>query len=193
MDVSHLITFKDNNPYKYFEVKTTLSYFDDELAERVINNDESIIYDVKCKHITKCDLKEFLKKIFIERVAKIRMCAGFKFSVLPFYINAVTEYKFSDDAKESIANPLLNCYGDLGMSSNFIRSAIQCGDAERVFNICVATCGSIDFADSVVLYRFIEELDHAYDYNIPCVELDHGARICIKEFIQQFINNKGES
>ena len=180
-------------PYIYFTVTGYLEYFDKDLAERVINNPNSIAYKYNGCSYTNEDatrrVKALLTEIFIKENAKIRTCAAYSISLNGNY-DARPGYEFDDDiSRSNTPNPHIQHYSCMGSYSPLINELLQNKNYIGAIEQCAASCRSLNFGDSTVMSSFMKELFYgitsgAFSNDTKCIELQDGARMTPKEALE---------
>ena len=168
---------QDNNIT--FAVKDYISYFDEDIIMKLLNNKNSFMY---MPNIPKEDLELFFKEAFIEESIKIRTCASYALRV-PGGVQAISNGDFSDSQFiNCIPNAHINRYSCLGNYLITINEAITNGDYITAIEQCVASCKSLNFSDAVVAEDFVGTL---FRGNAPrCVELPDGRCVTAKKAIE---------
>lgn len=180
-------------PYIYFTVTGYLEYFDKDLAERVINNPNSIAYKYNGCSYTNEDatrrVKALLTEIFIKENAKIRTCAAYSISLNGNY-EAHSGYEFSEDiSRSNTPNPHIQHYSCMGSYSTLINELLQNKNYVGAIEQCAASCRSLNFGDSTVMSSFMRELFYgtisgAFSDDTKCIELQDGTRMTPKEALE---------
>lgn len=180
-------------PYIYFTVTGYLEYFDKDLAERVINNPNSIAYKYNGCSYTNEDatrrVKALLTEIFIKENAKIRTCAAYSISLNGNY-DAHSGYEFSEDIlRSNTPNPHIQHYSCMGSYSTLINELLQNKNYVGAIEQCAASCRSLNFGDSTVMSSFMRELFYgtisgAFSDDTKCIELQDGTRMTPKEALE---------
>lgn len=180
-------------PYIYFTVTGYLEYFDKDLAERVINNPNSIAYKYNGCSYTNEDttrrVKALLTEIFIKENAKIRTCAAYSISLNGNY-DAHSGYEFDDDmSRSNTPNPHIQHYGCMGSYSPLINELLQNKNYIGAIEQCAASCRSLNFGDSTVMSTFMKELFYgitsgAFSNDTKCIELQDGTRMTPREALE---------
>ncbi len=100
----------DSNRF-VINVLSTFEYFDDDILKRILSNNMSVISRADVEK--GCPIKDFFKKVFLERVWKLKVMAGYSID----YNTRVSCYKISYDSRfnaDYIPNPHTEGFGCIG-------------------------------------------------------------------------------
>lgn len=172
-----------------FGVKDYLTYFDEDMAESVINNDDSYVYypgglDGN-RYIPHDDMKRLMTAIFLDETVKVKMCALYEFSP-EGYVHGIShgdyDYKYGD----ATPNPHIDAYRCLGNYETAINELLTRYDYISAIEQCVASCKSLNFGDSTVMKEFMYRIYGRSDdsVNMKCIELPDGTMATPKEAIK---------
>lgn len=164
-----------------FYVTTYLSYFDNEMAKAMIDNECSCLYG----YANDDDMKRFYEAVFIEEKIKIRICGAYKIT-FGGSAKAVSEFNFPADASTYLPNPHINNYNCIGNYARIFSELMREGKYIETIEQCVASCASINFGDSTVMRRFAEMI--AND-NREFVELPDGNIVSVSSAIEWLKEN----
>lgn len=157
-----------------FSVKTYMDFYDEDIAERTINNNRARIYsECYTTYIPAEKMRTLLTAIFIDRSVKLRVCAAYKFRNLT--VSAQSRHVFGSECKGYLPNPHINEYSCLGNYPVLINARLKENDYVGAISQCIASAKSLNFADGSVLTTFVEHLygtDGERDMQeISCIEL----------------------
>lgn len=182
------------NETMVFVVRDYFTYFDEEMAKRVIDNDDSYIYRPRGRacnnYIPAEDMKMLMKALFIDQTLKMKVCAAYEFR-LNGNVRARGGYRYNSDYREYTPNPHIDRFNCLGSYEIQINKFLQSRDYIGAIEQCVASCKSLNFADSAVMEEFMArlyELDGG-SVNVRCIELPDGRTVKPKTAIEYL---KGE-
>lgn len=161
-----------------FAVKDYVSYFDDEMAQQIIDNEHSYIYRPngrECNnYIAHEDMKKLMSAIFIDQTLKLKFCAAYSFK-LGVDVAALYEHSFGDDFSDCMPNTHIDKYKCLGNYKKVINERIRDHDYIGAIEQCIASCKSLNFGDSTVMKTFIERMYGLNNYtHNRCIELPDG-------------------
>ena len=168
--------------YMTFVVDAYLEYFDQELANRVIDNNRSVAW-LYSDGYDRDALKALLKEIFVSDHPrlKIRTCAAYGFQ-LDGRVEGQTDYDLSEFSK-SIPNMHIQRHACLGDYRQAFADLMRRRDYITVIEQCVASCKSLNFGDGIVMDEFFECLLKGRRGNNRCIELPDGSVVNAKEAI----------
>lgn len=162
-----------------FGVKTYIEYFDEDMAESMINNKHSYIYypdgNDGSNYIPPESMKKLMKAIFVDQTLKIKVCAAYEFN-LTGSVNPIQYYGFGYDFNDCIPNPHIDGYRCLGNYTRTINELLVHRDYITAIEQCIASAKSLNFGDSPVMNLFASSLYGLDDdnYNNRCIELPNG-------------------
>lgn len=157
-----------------FVTKGYLSYWDDDLAERVISNKASYLYS-GCSD-NRDDFQLLYRAVFIDRKIRLRVCAAFRIA----RNDRVYRYKlYSFPAGEFgtyMPNPHIDRFQCIGDNETVINRCIIDRDFIGAVDQCIAANLNFNFADSTVMGTLSRVLNKSGDYtpNIKAFELPDG-------------------
>lgn len=180
-----------------FVIKDYLEFFDEDLAERVINNKDSVVYFPNYRDLSGRvsfeDMKLLMTAIFIDQTLRIKVCAAYKL-VLGKEVVGTSGYDFMYGYEEYMPNPHIQIHGCLGNYRPKINEFILRSDYIGAVSQCVASCKSLNFGDSVVMGEFMESLyGTRTSLNNKCIELPNGSTVTPKEAIAWLKKQEEES
>lgn len=138
-----------------FAAVGNMTYWDEDMAGRVIDNLSSSLYDGVSSRSSfeKEDLREFYKAIFIDQTIKWRTCAVF--TLRPGRsVDRPHPYSFGHEFDTYMPNTHIDRYGCIGTNDGIIDDAIVNHDYIAAVEQCVASAMSFNFADSTVSRTF---------------------------------------
>lgn len=157
-----------------FTCKDYVTYFDEELAKKIIENSNSVIYGAyeECRqHFSKEDFETLMKAIFIEKKLKLRFCASYTYRLNDLvYGNKGATYSH-ECAELYLPNPHIQRYACLGSYENILAELAMENNTIGILEQCVASCKSFSFDDPYVLYEFAKDIRNT---NAKCIETQTG-------------------
>lgn len=167
-----------------FEVFDYLIYFDEDLAEQIINNDSSYVYSMQHGYITKRQMKKLMTEIFIEHTINIKTCAAYCISIRDG-VSGIENYAYSKSGY--LPNPHIHYYSCMGSYSSTIGQLLSEGNYIGAVEQCIASCKSLNFGDYSVMERFMSVL---YQTENKFIELPDGSVVNPKEAIAWIESNE---
>lgn len=175
-----------------FSCMDYLTYFDEDMAEQMINNVRSYVYlphGRPCNnYIEATDMKKLMWAVFIDRTLRIKFCAAYCFSLYGD-VRALGRHAYGFEFRECMPNPHIDAYACMGNYQPQINQLLSDHNYIGAIEQCVASCKSLNFADSTVMSEFMCRLygietssSHAPKYK--CIELPDGSVVTPKEAIQ---------
>jgi len=167
-----------------FIAQDYITYFDEDMASRMINNRSSYIYRPDganySRHIQESDMERLMTAIFIDCSIKIKVCAAYKF-VLNGNVQALNGYRFPSEFNNCMPNPHINTYSCLGSYEYEINKLLSKNDYIGALEQCVASVKSLNFGDSIVMVEFMKDL---YTDSRCYLELPDGRMVSPKEAVK---------
>ena len=158
-------------------------YYDEEMAERVIDNPDSYLYDIETDLDVE-DMRKAFRAIFVDKELRIRLCSSYDINAGGCYVGGVAA---CDDVDGYMYNPHIQEYQCLGDYSALMSEALRKGDYVGVIDLCVTSCCSLNFADSVVMEKFSEWL---VEDDTKCIEFPDGTVGSFEDAVI-FVRGKG--
>lgn len=159
-------------------------YFDEELAERVITNENSYLYEYGRLNQENQERREkVLRAIFLDRKLKLRLCAAYRLH-LESGIEAYSGYRFGHEEADYLPNPHIQHYRCMGNYVPTINKMIRDGNYVGVIDQCMASCQSLNFGDSTVMEKFAENLFVERNQHNQFIELPDGTLVNMKTALE---------
>lgn len=177
----------DNN-YMTFACKDYLEYFDEDMAKQMIDNDRSYVYRPNGRacndYIPAEDMKKLMYAIFIDQIVRMKFCSAYTFQ-LAGEVRGLSSYHYGYEFNDCTPNTHIDRYSCLGNYQRVINECLSRHDYIGAIEQCIASCKSLNFADSTVMAEFMARLYGVSDYNvnIRCIELPDGSVVDPKEAI----------
>lgn len=177
---TNLVLDDVNNTSITFTVKAYLEYFDEDYAERVINNKGSYIYHPSgrdCSNIIAADdMEKLMTAIFIDQRLRIRLCATYCLDMFG-RVTALTSPN-TPELRGCMPNTHIDRYHCLGNYNRAIVEMLKRHDYIGAVEQCAASCKSLNFHDSPVMNEFMLRMYGVSSYqstiSIKCIELPDG-------------------
>ena len=183
---SEILDFFMTNPKLYLDrtsgssitfcVKDRLTLFDEELAKTLIENERSVLYFPYGEGTDKPfeDVREVLKKIFIDEEFNIIFCSAYKFDIERISVEGLQSYQYDYEFNDAMPNPHIDRYSCLGDYGRYITDYLLRNDYIGAISQCIASAGSLNFADGPVMGEFAKTLHGMGTRNNRCIELPNG-------------------
>ncbi len=183
---SKLSLEKVNGTKIHFAVKDYITYFDSDLAERVIDNAGSFVYYGSDGSASKNEgMKKLLKEIFVSEPPrlKIRTCAAYVLDVNGG-VSPSGNHGFDYEFSSCMPNPHINRYNCMGNYLRVINELLEKHDYIMAIEQCVASCKSLNWGDSAVMTDFMDSMWGRNGTNNRCIELPDGSVVDPEEAIK---------
>lgn len=150
-----------------FTVKDYISYFDEDIAKRIIDNQNSVIYIPDGRDCEDCipadKVKELMYAVFINQIVRIKVCAAYKFS-LTGNVHGISNYDFGVEYSEYMPNPHIQGYSCMGNYNTPINESLQRHDYISALEQTIASAKSLNFTDSTVMAYCMREI-YGFNYS----------------------------
>ena len=174
-----------------FVVKTTLDYFDEDLARRVIENNGSWLYqnDYGDQYnngaISAEDMRLLMTEIFLNQSLRIRFCAAYSFTI-GGSVNALSNYDYPASCREYMPNPHIDRYSCLGNYKRIINERLRENDYIGAIEQCVSSGKSLNFGDGAVMREFVSRVygTNGHSRNLKFIEAPDGAVMNAREAVE---------
>lgn len=186
------------NTTMVFGVKDYITYFDEDMAKRVIDNEVSYIYRPKGRMCNKIipaeDMKKLVTAIFIDQTLRVKVCAAYEFR-LDGNVRARRDYDYGSEYRDCTPNTHIDRFSCLGTYEQQINKLLINRDYIGAIEQCIASCKSLNFSDSTVMSEFMSRLYEISDYkvNIRCIELPDGRVVTPKEAVEYLKQEETEN
>lgn len=141
-----------------FIVKDYISYFDENMAKRTIDNPDSFVYAPDGRtcnnYISSEKVKELMYAIFVDQTVKIKVCAAYEFS-LTGNVRGISGYHFGAEYAGYMPNPHIQNHSCMGNYDRPINESLQRHDYISALEQTIASAKSLNFGDSVVMRGFM--------------------------------------
>ena len=182
-----------------FVVTGNMEYFEEDIVESVLENKRSFIYsysDYSDYGISKEDMGLLIKKVFLDKEIKLRVCAAYQLDISSDVHTRTLSSVTDDDTRLSkfgtyVPNPHIERYSCMGDYQYVVNECLSDGDYIQALEQCVASAISLNFADSTVMEFFMEKLyrRNSRNYNIKAFELPTGEIVDPRDAIKWIHEN----
>lgn len=169
-----------------------LTYFDEDMAKRMIDNDSSYVYRDYGGDISAEDMKKLMSAVFIDQTLRMKFCASYHFEI-DGGVSTNGRHTYGHEFREYMPNPHIDRYNCMGNYTMTINQLLANKDYIGAIEQCIASCKSLNFGDSTVMVRFMQTLCGTDDYetNNRCIELPNGTVVTPEEAIE-WLNEQEE-
>lgn len=173
-----------------FEVLTTVMYWDEDMAETLLDNKHSYIYTARGSRprMKSDDFAKLFKAIFVDQSMKLRFCAQYKISISDRTVYGVDHAEYSSAALNFMPNTHIDSYSCLGDYREVLNRMMQNHDYVGIMEQCVVSAQSFNFHDTTVLEKWSQLM---YETDKKCILLPDGTEATPVEAVQYL--NGGES
>jgi hypothetical protein len=180
----HLELINATESQMTFVASDYLTYWDEDMAEKIIHNRNSYFYDVSSK-LSKEDLHAVLNSIFIDREIKVKFCAAYKMELRNMTINPIQGYAYGSRYKNHLPNTHIDRYSCIGNFRRIFTECLQKQDYLGAIEQAIVSAKSLNLGDTTVMREFLREL---FGFITPgtispdrCIELPDGRMVNIVE------------
>jgi hypothetical protein len=176
-----------------FVVKDYYTYFDESMAKSMIENGSSYIYSgYEGLDIRPEAMKKLMLAVFVDQTLRIKCCAAYCFNLYG-EVEGISHYNFRNfDCSEYMPNIHIDEYRCLGNYNTTINTLLSERNYIGAIEQCVASCKSLNFADSTVMREFMNVMYGESRYNNKCIELPDGKVVTPKEAISWLEEKEAE-
>lgn len=166
------------NTVMKFTCISYLSFYDEEMAKKVIDNHTSFIYRPNGRacnnYIPENDMKKLMYALFIDEKLKMRVCASYSID-LRGGVSGLSHVTYSYECRDCMPNPHIDQYACMGNYTRVVNTILQEHNYIGAIEQCLASCKSLNFADSTVMKMFASRIYGLDGYETPrCIELPDG-------------------
>lgn len=179
-EAAHLVSADESSVE--FIATGYLDLFDEDEAEKVIENEYSALYE-SVSTSRQADYKLLLRGLFVEQQIRLRTCAAFR-----LYAESeacgLEDYEFDGrlpNAETYFPNPHIQGYHCLGDNRGPAERAILDGNYPAAVDQLIAACHNLNWRDGTVVEYFSGQL---LDEENPVIELPTGELVSPAEAIQ---------
>ena len=166
------------------QVTAYCDFYDEDLAEKVIDNKRSFVYRNTEGRIPADDIEALMRAIFIDRKIRLRFCAEYQVD-LNNRVRPRGGASFLEGIKETyMPNPHINQYNCIGNYDRIMTEYMSRGDNVGAITQCIASCGSLNFSDATVMEYFMGCIAGRHEVNIKAFELPDGTIVDPKGAIE---------
>lgn len=170
-------------------VHTYISFFDEDFAETIIKNRNSLLYD-NCNGFPKDTVADVAKALFVDQRVRLRTCAAYYID-MSGGADGMQNFEYVDELNDRMPNPHIQyfrCLGDHLRSMNeFMKNRNFIGVIEQT----IASAGSLNLQDYTVANRFFRDLFR--DYKTQWFELPDGSKMNLRELVGYLEKEKEET
>lgn len=168
---SRISVYSVDNNYLTVVAKDCFEYYDEDMVERVLDNEYSDVYGWSESEIDSDDMVELLRAVFLDKKLKIRTSAAYTLEI-GGGVRGLSRFDDGEMFKDSIPNPHIHYYECLGDYSRTFNQLMGNNDYIGAVDQCLASVRSLNWGDSCVMEKFFGDM---YDNEYRCVELPNGA------------------
>jgi len=165
-----------------FEVCSYIEYFDEDLAQTIINNRESYVYKPDGRSMSGIpaeDMEKLMTAIFVDRSIRMRFGAAYRMK-LGTEVVGLRGRDFSSPGY--MPNPHIHYHSCLGDYRPIINEMLSNGDYIGCVEQCCASCRSLNFGDGIVMSEFMKDMYSTVCK--PCIELPDGSVVTPRDAIK---------
>lgn len=148
-----------------------ISFFDEDMVERCIGNRRSYVYYEAPDNESGEKMAKLLQKIFLDGELKLKVCAAYQMTAGE-RVQGISGFGFDSQYENCMPNPHIQHYACLGNYERILNRLIGENDYIGVVDQCIASVKSLNWGDSTVMARFMQEM---YNDDYRCIELPDGS------------------
>lgn len=181
-----------------FIVKTTMDFFDEDLARRTINNANSRLYKdygerITGGQITQEEMKLLMTEIFLNQTMRIHTCAAYSLRI-EGNVSTLGGYDYGPECRECLPNPHIDRYNCLGSYKTIINNRLKENDYIGAIEQCISSAKSLNFADGAVMGEFVSKIYALYGNSADTrfIEAPDGKMLTVKEAVALIKENQSQ-
>lgn len=158
-----------------FNCSGYVAYFDEEIIKKYLENKSSVLYRNR-RNFSAEDVRLLISAIFLDQTLRLKFCAQYELSL--YGSGRAIRGANYEALTDCMPNPHLDSYACLGNHAAEINDRLRESDYIGAVEQCVASCMSLNFADSVVIQEFMSSLFRSDDgTERHCIELPDGTMV----------------
>lgn len=179
----------------FFITHDYLTFFDEDMAERYIDNKHSYFYhDSKSEQEIE-DRKRLFTAIFIDKKIKVKFCAAYSLDLGNLSMSPMMGHSYGSEYVEYMPNPHIDQYHCIGNFAQIFNKLLVNGDYLGCIEQAIVSGKSLNLSDGTVMSGFVDVLTRKKSVpNAPsawkCLELPDGTVCGMKEAVEWL--KKGE-
>ena len=191
---NHLVLENVRGTVLTFGCRDYITYFDEEMAKNVIENENSFVYlpnGRRCNNIIPAeDMKKLMTAIFLEQTLRIKVCAVYTFDING-NVRSIQGYNYGSEYMDCTPNTHIDRFSCLGNHIKYINEILKNRDYIGAIEQCISSCKSLNFGDISVMQEFFKRFYGISEYhvNMRCIELPDGSVVTPKEAVA-FLNKE---
>lgn len=146
----------DDDGFTFIYFGGFMDMWDEDSAERAINNHGSEIYRTM-DHVTKDDMEKLYRAVFIDQKLFIKMCGAYQIRTSGDS-SPLQHYTFPAEYKGYMPNPHGDGYRCIGGHGQYINEAVNSGNYVMAVEQCCAAARNLNFTDGAVMRYFADHL-----------------------------------
>ncbi len=170
--------------------KGYIMFYDEEMAEDMINNVYGAMYTGDMRHSTE-HMRKLWIAVFVDKKIKMKVCAYYSLSRTGVIVRQ--DYRFGPDYDDCTPNPHIDRYTCLGSYEEAINTLLNEGDYIGATEQCLASCQSLNFADYYVIKEFALRMNEEDRVNVRCFELPDGRVVGPGDAIEWLLDEEKKS
>ena len=156
-----------------FVVRDYITYYDDEVVRRCLDNERSFVYRAGGSRIMPEQMRKLITAVFLDETIKLRVCAAYKFR-LNGSVSPMGGHDFGRECREYMPNPHIDRWTCMGNYTMTINQLLQRRDYISALEQTIASAKSLNWTDSTVMGTFFDTLYGRSGYNNKAFELPDG-------------------
>ena len=166
-----------------------VAYFDEDEAERCIDNPDSYIYypdgETHENIIAREDIHALMKAVFVDRKLRMKFCSSYSLD-LRGNVYSNKHHEYDADCEGCTPNPHIDEFACMGDYTRIINELLVEQNYIGAIEQCIASNVSLNFADTYVMREFMKRIYGISNskVNMRCIELPDGRVVEPKDAIE---------
>jgi len=143
-----------------FVASGKLTFFDEDMAESVINNENSMLYRPNRRDmngVIRCeDMKKLMRAIFVDQTIALQVCAAYSITI-GGGVRGMAHFGYGASFANYLPNPHIDQFQCLGNHERIINQCVINNDYIGAVSQCIASSQSLNFGDGVVMTSFAQK------------------------------------
>lgn len=160
-----------------------MTYYDTDPLQNLLENKRSYVYDYADGTKLKNTIEKLLKAIFIDEKLRLRTCAKYRIDSANNRISPVSGTTYPAEFNDYLPNPHIDHYACIGDFAPTMAEYVASGNYIGAVDQCITSAQTLNFYDSVVTGRFVQDLANYYDTR-KCIVLPDGSFTTIEKALE---------
>lgn len=172
-----------------FEVMTKLTYWDEDVADTLINSKRSVLYEYGSHDWSDEERKMFFTALFIDRSITLRFCAAYTLRIGDMIVDARSHFEYGRECDGYFRNTHIDQYSCIGGYESSMTQAMEAHNYCGAIEMCMNSACGLTLTDSTVMEKFVK-LILVHDKKV--IEMEDGTLVTPREAVELLKANAKE-